>query len=85
MKTILLLLALLLTVSCGDKEVVRVIHNNDRVTLLEARMTLNEANDSLLEARVASLENRMSQVETSIYNLRSTLSNYMIVVDAGNR
>ena len=41
----LLLVLMFILVSCGGKDKVKVIHNGDRIRLLEARMALNEAND----------------------------------------
>ena len=76
MKKLLLVLMFIL-VSCGGKDKVKVIHNGDRIRLLEARMALNEANDSLLEARVSSLESRTTQVESSLVILDNSLSNYV--------
>jgi archaellum component FlaC len=81
MKLIMMLVMVLTLMSCGNDRT-KVINNNDRVSLLEARMALNEANDDMLAARVTSLENRMDSVEGSVSNLQSDLANYAAVTDA---
>lgn len=70
------LIALVMLAGCSEDKL-RVIHNNDRVSLLEARADLNEANDALLAARVSSLEVRMSTAEQRLDGLDSSLADFM--------
>lgn len=56
MKLIALAL-LLLTVSCGKDESMKIIHNNDRVTDLERRMQINEQLDTVQSALIQANSN----------------------------
>lgn len=64
------LLTLTLIVSCGKDESMKIIHNNDRVTMLEARMQLAESNIQLTNSRIDVLENRVSVVESELSSLQ---------------
>lgn len=73
MKSSLIIALLLFFVSCGKDEKLRVIHNNDRVTLLEKITSLNttliQMNTQVIEdlkSRVESLEAKTSQIESDL-------------------
>lgn len=57
-KFVLAVMALAVMVGCGEDRL-KVIHNNDRVALLEARADLNDATDALLASRVSALEGQV--------------------------
>lgn len=80
-KLLVLSLGLLMLVGCSDDRL-HVIHNNDRVALLEARADLNDSRDSMLEARVTSLEGRMSSLESTVADVQSDLATYQAATNA---
>lgn len=78
---IVLALSLMLFVGCSDDRL-HVIHNNDRVALLEARADLNDSRDSMLEARVSALEGRMTSLESTVSGVQADLATYQAATNA---
>lgn len=83
MKLITLTL-LLLTVSCGKDETIKIIHNNDRVTDLERRMKLNEQLDSAQSALIQANSNAIL-AEQSARELADSMLNDALQQEIADR